>query len=136
MHEILLSELNAHLLDDPEMVVIDAEAKYDRKIRYIADIICRHAADRPITLIAGPSGSGKTSTACRIEQILDAAGFESHTLSMDNYYADGPFGAKGAGELTLLGGAPAYTAAVEQATGKAYPNIPLTPERILAAEAK
>ena len=89
MHEILLSELNTHLLDDPEMVVIDAEAKYDRKIRYIADSICRHAADRPITLIAGPSGSGKTSTACRIEQILDAAGFESHTLSMDNYYADG-----------------------------------------------
>ena len=55
---------------------------------------------------------------------------------IDNFYADGPFGAKGAGELTLLGGAPAYTAAVEQATGKAYPNIPLTPERILAAEAK
>ena len=55
---------------------------------------------------------------------------------IDSYYEYGPFGAKGAGELTLLGGAPAYTAAVEQATGKSFHAIPLTPERILAAQQK
>ncbi|MBQ4212246.1 MAG: xanthine dehydrogenase family protein molybdopterin-binding subunit, partial [Selenomonas sp.] len=55
---------------------------------------------------------------------------------IDSYYEYGPFGAKGAGELTLLGGAPAYTAAVEQVTGKSFHAIPLTPERILAAQQK
>ena len=55
---------------------------------------------------------------------------------IDNPYANGPFGAKGAGELTLLGGAPAYVAAVEQAAGRAFHAIPVTPERILAAEGK
>ena len=55
---------------------------------------------------------------------------------IDNPYANGPFGAKGAGELTLLGGAPAYVAAVEQAAGRAFHAIPVTPECILAAEVK
>lgn len=89
MNEISIQDINRHTHDAPEMFVIDAEAAYDKQLRDLADDICRHAKERPITLIAGPSGSGKTTTACRIEQILDAAGFESHTLSMDNYYADG-----------------------------------------------
>lgn len=55
---------------------------------------------------------------------------------VENPYEGGPFGAKGAGELTLLGGAPAYAAAVEQAVGKEFCAIPLTPERILAAEGR
>ncbi len=53
---------------------------------------------------------------------------------IDNLYKDGPFGAKGAGELTLVGAAPAYEAAVEQASGKHFMEIPLTPEKILLAE--
>ncbi len=53
---------------------------------------------------------------------------------IDNPYNDGPFGAKGAGELTLVGGAPAYEAAVEQASGKHFSVIPLTPEKILCAD--
>lgn len=89
MNEISVQDINRFAHDAPEMFVIDAEAAYDKQLRDLADDICRHAKERPITLIAGPSGSGKTTTACRIEQILDAAGFESHTLSMDNYYADG-----------------------------------------------
>lgn len=89
MNEIALNEINHMVQDAPELFVIDAEAAYDKQLRNLADDICRHAKERPITLIAGPSGSGKTTTACRLEQILDAAGFESHTLSMDDYYADG-----------------------------------------------
>ena len=89
MNEITLNEINHMVQDAPELFVIDAEAAYDKQLRNLADDICRHAKERPITLIAGPSGSGKTTTACRLEQILDAAGFESHTLSMDDYYADG-----------------------------------------------
>ena len=89
MNEISLSDINAMVRETPELFVIDAEAAYDKQLRDLADDICRHASERPITLISGPSGSGKTTTACRLEQILDAAGFESHTLSMDNYFADG-----------------------------------------------
>lgn len=89
MNEIALHDINHMVHDAPELFVIDAEAAYDKQLRDLADDICRHAKDRPITLIAGPSGSGKTTTACRLEQILDASGFESHTLSMDDYYADG-----------------------------------------------
>ena len=89
MNEIPIQEINKAAHDTPELFVIDAEAAYDKQLRILADDICRHAKERPIVLIAGPSGSGKTTTACRVEQILDAAGFESHTLSMDNYYSDG-----------------------------------------------
>jgi CO/xanthine dehydrogenase Mo-binding subunit len=53
------------------------------------------------------------------------------TAMIDNPYQNGPFGAKGAGELTLVGGAPAYVAAVENAAGILSNKLPLTPERIL-----
>ena len=50
---------------------------------------------------------------------------------IDNPYEGGPFGAKGAGELTLIGTAPAYEAAVEQAAGKDMYEIPVTPEKLM-----
>lgn len=53
------------------------------------------------------------------------------TALVENPYPDGPFGAKGAGELTLIGTAPAYAAAVEQASGRAIHFIPVTPERLM-----
>ena len=54
-----------------------------------------------------------------------------HTCMVDNPYKGGPFGAKGAGELTLIGTAPAYAAAVENAAGAQFHQIPLTPEKIM-----
>lgn len=53
------------------------------------------------------------------------------TETIENPYEGGPFGAKGAGELTIIGAAPAYAEAVEQAIGKAIYSIPVTPEKIL-----
>jgi CO/xanthine dehydrogenase Mo-binding subunit len=53
------------------------------------------------------------------------------TAAMDNPYDGGPFGAKGAGELTILGAAPAYSEAIEQAVGAKIYNIPVTPEKLL-----
>ncbi|MBR8644878.1 hypothetical protein KEH51_12415 [[Brevibacterium] frigoritolerans] len=44
---------------------------------------------------------------------MDIVSIESKVF--DNPYADGPYGAKGAGELTLIGGAPAVQAAIEDA---------------------
>lgn len=53
------------------------------------------------------------------------------TELIDNPYDGGPFGAKGAGELTIIGSAPAYAAAIEEAIGHAIHFIPVTPEKLL-----
>ena len=50
---------------------------------------------------------------------------------MDNPYAFGPFGAKGAGEMVFDGGAPAYAAAVSQAVGQVVTEIPVLPETLM-----
>jgi len=54
-----------------------------------------------------------------------------NTYLMDNPYPLGPYGAKGAGELTLVGGAPAVALAIENAIGKKVTKIPVTPEYIM-----
>jgi CO/xanthine dehydrogenase Mo-binding subunit len=66
-----------------------------------------------------------------IPTAMDTVHFE--TVMMENPYRNGPFGAKGAGELTLVGAAAAYTAAVEHATGANANCIPLTPEKLMEA---
>jgi CO/xanthine dehydrogenase Mo-binding subunit len=48
-----------------------------------------------------------------------------------NKYDDGPFGAKGVGELTLVGIPPAVASAIENAVDKEFYKIPITPEYIL-----
>ncbi|MFA7725068.1 MAG: xanthine dehydrogenase family protein molybdopterin-binding subunit [Candidatus Izemoplasmatales bacterium] len=53
------------------------------------------------------------------------------TELIDNPHAGGPYGAKGAGELTLIGGAPAVAMAIENAIFRRVHNIPVTPESIM-----
>ncbi|MGH9834267.1 MAG: molybdopterin cofactor-binding domain-containing protein, partial [Blastocatellia bacterium] len=66
---------------------------------------------------------------------LDAP--EIETIIVEKQYPHGPFGAKGVGELPMDGAAPAIAAAVYDAVGVFVPEIPITPERLLAAiEAK
>jgi CO/xanthine dehydrogenase Mo-binding subunit len=48
-----------------------------------------------------------------------------------NPYVDGPFGAKGAGEVPTDGPAPAYLEAMEQALGCPLYHIPFTMEDTL-----
>jgi CO/xanthine dehydrogenase Mo-binding subunit len=50
---------------------------------------------------------------------------------IDNPYERGPFGAKGAGELPLIGAAPALAAAVGNALAMDICQIPVTPEWLL-----
>lgn len=49
----------------------------------------------------------------------------------DNPYHNGPFGAKGAGELTMIGGAAAVQSAIEDALNVTFNQIPITPEVII-----
>ena len=61
---------------------------------------------------------------------LDAP--EMQTVIVEKEYPNGPFGAKGVGELPMDGGAPAIAAAVFNATGAFVTEIPITPERLQA----
>lgn len=60
---------------------------------------------------------------------MDIIDIESELF--DNPYAGGPYGAKGAGELTLIGGAPALQSALEDALQISFQQIPITPEVII-----
>ncbi|PCI37427.1 MAG: hypothetical protein COB53_06605 [Elusimicrobia bacterium] len=51
-------------------------------------------------------------------------------------YSRGPFGAKGVGEMPMDIPAPAVCAAIKQATGLFFPEIPVTPEMIAAGIAR
>ena len=53
------------------------------------------------------------------------------TFLFENPYAFGPYGAKGVGELSLIGGAPAVAMAIEQAIKRKVFKIPVTPEYIM-----
>lgn len=60
---------------------------------------------------------------------MDVPPMESYLY--DNPYKNGPSGAKGAGELTFIGGAPALHGAVEDALSVTLSRLPLIPEYIL-----
>jgi CO/xanthine dehydrogenase Mo-binding subunit len=71
----------------------------------------------------------RTVTDYMIPTAVDAPQIESRLV--DNLYEGGPFGAKGAGELTLIGGAPALAAAVSDALGIPIRKLPVTPEYLM-----
>lgn len=71
----------------------------------------------------------KNFTDYIIPTSLDMAPTE--TVLYENPFAYGPYGAKGVGELTLVGGAPAVAQAIENALGKMINKIPATPELIM-----
>lgn len=66
-----------------------------------------------------------------IPTALDAP--EMITRIVEIPFANGPFGAKGVGEIPHDGPAPAVAQAIEQATGIVLDMLPMTPERVLAA---
>jgi carbon-monoxide dehydrogenase large subunit len=52
---------------------------------------------------------------------------------IENPQSDGPYGARGIGELTMLSIPPAVANAISNATGIEIFNLPMTPERVWAA---
>ncbi len=55
------------------------------------------------------------------------------TITQQQGHGPGPFGAKGAGEGTILPIASAIANAIEDAVGVRITELPITPERVLAA---
>ena len=86
MSSISVAEINRMFDISPKDFILEADLAYSKHLTEIAAAIKDTCEERPIILLSGPSGSAKTSTALRIENILDRWGYETHTISMDNYF--------------------------------------------------
>jgi CO/xanthine dehydrogenase Mo-binding subunit len=64
----------------------------------------------------------------------DAPQMDVHLI--EHPWEGGPFGAKGVGELPIDGGAAAVVQAIEHATGIEVVEIPATPEKLFAWNAR
>ena len=79
-------DINQAVKADCKEYLAATDHAYNLQVYNIAKDICTHREERPIILLSGPSGSGKTTTAMMLECLLDEWGYETHTLSMDNYF--------------------------------------------------
>lgn len=84
--QISVQSINGALTQDAAGMIARADAEYADRLAALAADIRDHRDSRPLLLLAGPSGSGKTTTARMVEHWLDSAGFETHTLSMDDFF--------------------------------------------------
>ena len=81
-----LKEINEAVRSDPQGFAQACDQAFTEKVETAAKKIADHRKESRIILLSGPSGSGKTTTALKIEEVLDNAGIETHTISMDNYF--------------------------------------------------
>jgi len=58
---------------------------------------------------------------------------EVHALVIEEPEPDGPYGAKGIGEIPICAVAPAITNAIAAATGRRLRRLPVKPENVLGA---
>ncbi len=86
--QYFLDDINYQVKNNPLKFIEFCESEYNAQIEAVAQSIIKNAHIAPIVLISGPSGSGKTTTAMKLEQLLDMYGFESHTISLDNYFKE------------------------------------------------
>ncbi len=64
----------------------ECEQEYESRLSEVAKGIARSSSERPFILVSGPSGSGKTTSAHKLEAKLDQMGFQTHILSLDDYF--------------------------------------------------
>ncbi len=83
---VTIRDINNRIAAGAAEFIARTDAAYAAQLDRIAEHICAHREQSPVILLSGPSGSGKTTTACMLEQKLDAMGCETHTLSMDDYF--------------------------------------------------
>jgi CO/xanthine dehydrogenase Mo-binding subunit len=68
----------------------------------------------------------------KIPGVLDVP-TEIHAIVLEDPEPSHPLGAKGIGEPSLVGAAPAIANAIRAATGVRLTTLPMTPERVLDA---
>lgn len=82
-----LEEVNLMAKNPAEFMEL-GDRNYDRKVEQAADRIIENRKNSPIVLLAGPSGSGKTTSSLKIKDALLRKGIKTHTISMDDYFAN------------------------------------------------
>ena len=65
-----------------------AETHYESQLAKIADVIYEKKGEVKLIFLSGPSSSGKTTTAKKLSIYLKARGFNTYSLSTDDYFLD------------------------------------------------
>ena len=65
-----------------------SELCYNGQLSRIADVIKERENQIKLVLIAGPSSSGKTTTSKKLEYYLKSKGFNTISISIDDYFFD------------------------------------------------
>ena len=134
-----------------QAVILEAHAKTGKV--HVLEVIAASDTGRPVNphgvegQIEGGVAMGlgyALSEECKIEQgmvISDTYAKlglrrigqtpEIKSIIVENPHAEGPYGAKGMGELPLSMGAPAVVHAIHDALGIWITSLPVTPEKIL-----
>ncbi len=81
-----INEVNEVVERSLSTLISGVDAAYRKRVYSAGEEIIKNRRERPIITLSGPSGSGKTTTALILEKFLDDAGYETHTLSLDNYF--------------------------------------------------
>ncbi len=83
-----IDDINYQVKNNAENFIAFCEQEYNSSLEKIAREIAQNCDIAPVVLISGPSGSGKTTTAMKLEKLLDSWGYETHTISLDNYFRE------------------------------------------------
>ena len=83
---MLIKDIFERAMTSPSDFIAECENEYFNKIDTVAKNIAGISEEKPFVLISGPSGSGKTTSANALDASLAKMGFETHTISLDNYF--------------------------------------------------
>ena len=82
-----VSELNNRVsLGKVQDIILMSEAYYDRQLMNLADTIINKKSR--LILLAGPSSSGKTTSAKKLSVFLKTRGYNTISISLDDYFTD------------------------------------------------
>ena len=82
-----IGTLNKALLEGKAVRLINlCEARQERQLAHVADLIWKERERVKIVFIAGPSSSGKTSSSLRLAQQLRVLGMKPKVIELDNYF--------------------------------------------------
>jgi uridine kinase len=70
----------------PKKFVDKCEKQYESTLDALAGNLAKGSSQAPVVLLSGPSGSGKTTTCLKLEERLDGMEYETHSISLDNYF--------------------------------------------------
>ena len=84
-----IADLNEHIVNENQSEFVQlSEAKQNKMLAELGDIIQSKSSDIRIIAIAGPSSSGKTTFSTRLKIELMTRNIKPVTISLDNYYLD------------------------------------------------